>query len=308
MSRRLAVLALLVPAAAWAGARASNFKKEHNLGTNTWNAQAAIDGDPATAWMLPGDSPMRGEWLMIDLPKGKVDKLRIMPGWQKDEETFKDHARPSKLKIEYLCCTDSEHMSTVGSETVEVPDGMGWKEIDLENVQIGNELFGGALRMSIVDLYPGKDYPNLAISEVMVVLEEFDANTLAEQPGGQVDGHPFDLVQDDNPRTFWAAPLDQARFVVPANGFGLSSIGILPGPKTHARPKTVRVTVNERSLDTVLEDKQEMQYAPVPSITGYNGSGWGDVQVQVIDTWPGTKEETVAIAEVQARATNYEGL
>ena len=44
MSYARAFIMLLVPAVAFAGATASNFKPEHRKGANYWNAQSAIDG------------------------------------------------------------------------------------------------------------------------------------------------------------------------------------------------------------------------------------------------------------------------
>ena len=67
-----AVLALLVAQPAFAGAKASAFQPESKKGANYWNAGSAIDGKTESAWSVPGESPNRGEWLLVDVPKGEV--------------------------------------------------------------------------------------------------------------------------------------------------------------------------------------------------------------------------------------------
>ena len=63
MSSSRVLLLLLVPTIAFAGAKASKFKPEHRKGANYWNAQSAVDNNPDTCWMVPGESPNRGEWI-----------------------------------------------------------------------------------------------------------------------------------------------------------------------------------------------------------------------------------------------------
>lgn len=301
-------LVLVCPGLAWAGAKASSFKKETKLGANYWNAQAAVDGDLATAWMVPGESPNRGEWIQIDLPKATVDKIAIYPGWGKSKETYKDHPRVAKLKVDVLCCQDSPQMETQKSTTLEVPDAEGWQELDIEDIAVGNELFGGSIKLWVVDVHSGRDYPNLAVSEVLVILkDEIKAPAVLSATSADLAGMPAD-AQDDDPKTFWATAPQGATFTLLADGYGVANIGLLAGPKTHARPKKVKVTANDRSIVTELQDAPELQLARVPSTTGYTGGAWGAIKVEVLETFPGTTNGELALAEIVARASSYEGI
>jgi hypothetical protein len=310
----LSVLALIVPSMAFAGAKASSFKKESRKGANFWNAQAAIDSDPTTAWMVPGDSSNKGEWMLIELPKGEIDKIGIFPGWGKSEGTFKDYARVKTLKVEVLCCIDSTPMETVHTLELTVQDAMEFQVIDVENVKLGNELFGGRIRLTVAETYSGQDYPNLAVSEVLIYLKEFDVDSASvEETSGDSDGHPGDHMRDGSTRSFWAGAHGteegetRAAFTVGAEGFGLSSIGITPGPRSHSRPKRIKVTANNKSQEYEMADKATMQWFEVPALTGYTGSAWGSVEVEVLEVYAGTSTD-VAVAEVKVKATNYEGL
>ena len=300
-------LILLVPGAALAGATASNFKPETRKGANYWNAQSALDGDPKTVWQLPGDSPNRGEWIQIDIPPGDVDQIGIWPGWGKSDESYLDYARVKTLKVEYLCCMGDDSQRTIGTQTIQVADENRMQWIDVDDIRVGNDLFGGTVKLSVVDIYKGKDFPNLAVSEVLVGLKEFDA--IAEiMPSDEDPEHIIMDAQDDNKRTFWSTGAEKPSLEITSETFGLSSVGIQAGPKTHARPKTVKVTAQGRSRVQVLEDIPELQWLQIPAITGYTGSAWGAVTVEFIDTYEGSSSQDLAVAEIMMKATNMEGL
>ncbi|MFH1466662.1 MAG: discoidin domain-containing protein [Pseudomonadota bacterium] len=310
---RALLLLVLVPAAAWAGATASNFKPEHRKGANYWNAQSAIDGDPATCWMVPGESPNRGEWLELDIPKGKLDKIGMTVGWAQDAETFKDYARVKTVKIEAFSLNDRQELSPRGSTTATFQDTADWQVIDVENLQVGEDLFGGKVRISIVDIYDGQDFPNLAISELKMYLEEFDTTLKAPEFGDAASAAAGDTgpeaMLDTNEKTIFTTAAQGAFFSVEAPGFGVSSIGIKPGPATFARPKTVEVTANNLTETFTLQDdpKLAVQWVQVPTITGYSGGAFGEIVVKITDTYPGSQGTDIAIAELYGKATNFEG-
>src|SRR5688500_17883765 len=101
MSPRFALAALLlVPSLALAGYSASSFKRESKLGANTWNAEAALDGKPETAWMIDPEDENGGQWIELDLPTSTIDKLAIVNGWDKSEDIFFDYPRLKTAKVE----------------------------------------------------------------------------------------------------------------------------------------------------------------------------------------------------------------
>ncbi len=310
MSYSRALLMLLVPAVAFAGATASKFKPEHRKGANYWNAQSAIDGNQNTCWMVPGESPNRGEWIELDLPKSTVDKVGMNVGWTMSDETFQDYARIKAIKVEAFSLNDRQELSPRGSTTAQFQDDAAWQIVDIEDLQVGEDLFGGKLRISVSDIYDGRDYPNMAISELLVYLTEFDTklkppefSDLSSTPAGP---QLAELALDEDEKTFFATATDGGFIQVEASGFGVSSLGIKPGPTSHARPKKVKVTANNRSLEYELEDTQDVQWVLVPTITGYTGGAFGEIKVEVLEVHPGD-DPNVAIAEIYGKATNYEG-
>ena len=305
VSLRMAVL-FLVPSVAFAGAVASAFRPEHRKGANYYNAPSAIDNNPDTAWVVPGESPNRGEWIMLDVPKGTVDKIGMNIGWIKDDEHFEDYARIKQVKIEAFSLDDQQQTTAGASTTAEFADTQEWQVVDIDNLDVGQDLFGGKIKIHVVDIYDGKDYPNLAVSEVLLYLTEFDTQLNLLSSSDDVGGNAVANMQDDNARTFWATAAEGASFMVEAPGFGVSTVGIQAGPKSYARPKTVEITANNRSLRHVMEDNAEMQWLLVPTITGYTGGAFGEIEVKILDTYPGT-ESALAIAETAGRASNYEG-
>lgn len=310
MSYARAALLFLVPAVAFAGATASKFKPEHRKGANYWNARSAIDGNQETCWMVPGESPNRGEWIELDLPKSTVDKIGMNVGWTMSDETFQDYARVKAVKIAAFSLNDRQELSPRGSTTAQFQDDAAWQMVDIEDLPVGEDLFGGKLRISVSDIYDGRDYPNMAISELLVYLTEFDTKLkppefadLSSTPAGP---QLAELALDEDEKTFFATAVDGGFMQVEASGFGVSSLGIKAGPSSHARPKKVKITANNRVLEHELEDTQDVQWVLVPTITGYTGGAFGEIKVEFLEVYPGD-DPNVAIAEIYGKATNYEG-
>ena len=168
---------------------------------------------------------------------------------------------------------------------------------------------GGRVKVVVEDFYPGQDYPNLAVSEVLVHLKEMDATAALTSPPPSLEKHTAEMLLDGSTRTYWASPPGgkDAEFTLEASGFGISSLGIFPGPKTMARPKKIQVDVANTTRVYDVADKAAMQFFELPSIVGYTGSAWGSVTVKVLESYPGSSSDSVAITEVKLKATNYDG-
>jgi len=311
MTRTAILMATLfgMSSTAFAGFEVSSFKRDsrsHNL----YNAGSALDSDFESCWMIDPEDKNTGQWIQMDLPSGTVDKVEIVAGWDKDENTFFDYNRIKKVRID-VYTMDGTTPKQVGEHTIDVEDKRGWQFLDFEDAKIGGEIFGGRVRMTILETYDGKDYPSLAVSEFRVHLKEFPADTLqiSTQPDA-ADGMIGDKMLDGNARTFWAAPNGELpiSFGVSAPGYGFGSLGITPGPKTHARPKTVEIISQNISIKHTMEDAVKMQWLLMPVIVGYTGSSWGSATVKIIDTYPADSGNGVAISEMKMTAATIEDL
>lgn len=303
----IGAIAALTAGAAVAGPSASNFKPENKLGPNYWNAKSAIDNNLETAWQVPGDSANAGEWVMLDVPAGTVDKIAIFPGWGASEEIFADYARVKEIKVEVFCCTGDEKMTSLYTGTFPVQDKAELQLIDVEDTRVGNDLgMGGKVKFTVTAFYEGRDFPNLAVSEILVHLKPYDAVAEIDASLSDDGTNILPNMQDDNPMTYWAGPADST-ITFEASGYGVSGVLIQPGPATHARPKRVKVTANDKVLESTLENNANAQYVPVPSIMGYTGSAWGEISVEILEVYPGSVNAEVAIAEFKAQATSYDG-
>jgi hypothetical protein len=301
--RTLLLFAALVPSVAWAGAHSSSFQKESKLGANYWAPSAAIDGKLETAWMVPGESPNRGEWIEIDVPRGDIDKISIFPGFDKTEETYTDYPRVKQMRVDVFALDDDQKPRQVGTATIDVADKREWQVFDLPDAKIADGLFGGKVRISVTDVYDGEDYPNLGISEVMVDMKEFDAKVKVSAINDGDAAAAADML-DENPKTFSKLAAGNT-LTLESAGFGISSIGFAP-MKDYARPKTVEITAGTGTTTTVLPDKAtETQWATVPGFNGYTGGAFGAIQVKIVDVYPGKMPE-VGVSELKAKATNFE--
>jgi hypothetical protein len=301
---RVITLALLLPTLAFAGARGSSFQKETKQGANFWAPSAAIDGKLETAWMVPGESPNRGEWIEIDIPRGEVDKISIFPGFNKTEETFSDYPRVKKIRVDLYALDDEQASKQVGSATLDVADKREWQLLDLPDTKIDAGLFGGRVRISIVDIYDGADFPNLGVSEVLVHMKEFDAKAKVTAVD---EGDPAAAAKalDDDAKTV-ATFAPGVNLTMESQNFGISSIGFTPA-KDYARPKTIAITVGAQTVTTVLPEKgTDTVWATVPGFNGYTGGAFGSIEVKIVDSYPGKMPE-IGVSEIKAKATNFEG-
>ncbi|MEC7242087.1 MAG: hypothetical protein VXW32_12710 [Myxococcota bacterium] len=313
MKKSTIVLAtLLLPSLALAGARVSAEKKvTRHRGSVSWGGAVAIDNNAATAWMVPGESQNRGEWIEVQVPKSDVTGFAIHTGWAESEETFADYARPKTLKVDALCCDGDDQMTTLFTTEVTLEDVNALQQIDIEDIAVGNEMgFGGLFRLTVQDTYAGQDYPNLAVSELEVQLKEFDLPVVRfDSDSGTDPNHMVESMTDGNRRSYWSAPVEGAGFVLASSGYGVSSVGLQAGPRSNARPKKVKVSTSNRSMIHDLENTDSMQFLKVPSVTGYTGSAWGSIEIQVLEVYPGSSEGAeLAISELTVRGTNFDGL
>lgn len=307
--RTLIAVGCLVPAVALGGYQASSFKKESKLGSNYWNVASALDGNLETCWMADPEKENRGQWLELDVPVGHVDKLALVAGWDKSEEAYFDYVRMKKVKVE-IFNPDNDNAKVL-EQILELEDKRGWQTMDLNDTKVGGEFSGGRVRVTILDVFEGKDYPMLAVSEILVHMKEFPVvNPQVEgAPSSEEDGHEANYLVDENTRTYWAASdtEDPQSVTFSVGNYGVSSVGIQAGPKPYARPKTVDIAVDGGSKKVTMKDTGDMQWFLVPALVGYTGSAWGTVKLSVIDTYPATAEgKGVSLDEVQFRATNLE--
>lgn len=307
MAALLALLALTLDV--HAGAMASSFKPEHKMGMNTYNAQAAIDGKYDTPWQVDPESENVGEWIELDVPKTKLDKLGMMIGWGGDEEKFGDYARVKTVEISARYYNEANELVSAGPPvTATFEDKMEFQVVDVDDIQIGQDLFGGKVKITVKEIYPGKDYPNLAVGEVLLVMSEFDAAPTLQNPSSEEADHLIIDMVDDSDKTMWVGDSEGASFEVEAGGYSLARVGLKAGPTTHDRPKKVRITANRRPLEVELKDSQDTQWIEIPAVVGFTGSAYGTILVEILEVYPGTKEPgKLGIREFDAKATAFEG-
>lgn len=311
--RRLTLLAttaaVLLPSLAFGGFRVSSHK-DARRGEGPFDAKSAIDGDEKTCWQTDPEAQAKGSWIEIDVPQGKVDKIAAVVGWNKDAEHWTDYARIQNARVEVITETDSGE-KVVLEKDITFEDKKGMQIIDLEDTAVGGELFGGKVKLTVTGLYEGEDYPNLAVSEVLVHMAEQDVSGgQFKAASSETDDHLGIDALDDNTRTYWLTK-DSAKgvtFSFEAPGFGVSKVAFQQVSTNYARPKTLKIRAAGQEIVHELEDSTRPQFVLVPAVTGYTGSAWGEITVEVVDIYPGRKSEQMAIAEIMMKATTFDSL
>lgn len=298
---------LVVATPAFAGFSASSFKKEPRKGENFWNASSAVDGRPETAWAVDPEVKNEGQWIQIDTPSGDVDKIAMVIGWDSDENNFFDYARVKKVRVEVFSTAIGADDKQVLEHELTFEDKRGWQILDVPDAKVGGEMGGGRVRITVLETYPGKDYPSLVMSDVRVHLKEFPAETLQVKtlPSNPVDAHDGSMLDDGKDTTFFATNDKTTMFEVTAAGYQMASVGLKSDKTGYARPKTVKVRSNELEVTHVLEDKGDWQWILLPVVAGYTGSAWGTIKVEVLDTYDGNG---LGINEVKLNAATIEDI
>ena len=303
----LAAAALLLPLAVQAAPEASSEKRESRttFGSAPHALTAALDGDPATAWMVDPEQSNEGSWIQLDVPRGKVDQVQLLVGWNKDEESWEDHARLKAGRLEVFT-VDGTDKTLVHEQTFEVTDSKEMQTVDLPSPQVGGELSGGIIRLTVTEVFPGKDFQHLALGEFLVLLEEFDAAAITpESASSEAEGHPLAEATDGSSRTYWAAGADDEApmLTVDPGRYSASSVGLTVGVRGHARPKTIKLGQGGQERTYEVPNKSGTHWFLVPPVMGYNGSGFGSLEITVVDTWPDSGDGPVAISEIALKAT-----
>ena len=171
------------------------------------------------------------------------------------------------------------------------------------------------MKLTITEIYPGVDFPALAMSEVVVQLGEelySPPASLSISSVSASDNAPESML-DGNVRSAWIGDTKDgeapASITVSATGFGMSRIGIQRFNTSYDRPKKVKLSVGTKEVLLDVKDSKDMQWLQVPSTFGYTGSTLGDIKLEIVEVYKGSGNAgKVAIAELTAKATQYDAL
>jgi len=277
------VLACVAPGVAFAGGFKASSSQKDAKNPGIWDAASALDGNAETCWKVDPDVDSNvGQFIEVNIPASSVDKIAIIAGWDKDEATFKDYPRVKSARVEVF-----QGDQKVGEGVIAPEDKRGWQVLDVPDAKV--EGAGGVVRITVQEIYPGADFPNLALSDVRIHLGEFEAGSLkVVEPASGTEA-----LTDKNPKTVYNGTLDTP-LLLSANGYGLASVGLQAGAT--GRPKTVQITANDNTQTITLADKPEMQWFTLPVLVGYTGSSWGRIGVKVVDTYGGAGFSLAGVA------------
>ncbi len=296
--------ALIAPASALAGFRVSSFKKDTR--DATFKVSSALDSDPKSCWMVNPENENENEWIEIDVPRSTIEKLSFMSGWSLSEETHADYARLKKAKVQIWKEDDGDEI--ILEQEISLEDKNGWQDVELPPTKVGGDFSGGRVRITVLEVYEGKDYPALGMSEVLVKLAEKDAPLKIEsEPTTSAAGHDAMEFIDDSTRTYWLSESNEGQsFAIGASDFGISALGVQSGPATYARPKVISVRQGLNTTKLTLENTDKMQWLPINPTIGFTGSAWGTLNIEVLEVYEGTKPG-IAITELKLKSTNFDG-
>ena len=196
---------LLVPGLALAGATASSELKDSWGESGKTAATAVQDGDPATGWVEGNEGDGVGEWIEVDLPRGTLLSFTIIAGMGPDDAQYQRYARPHQVDIDLFSLDDMQVPQQVKQITHSFEDTYGPVTIDMGELAVGGDMWGGKAKITIRSMYPGTDFDTLvAIAEIRATYKETDMPMPAVIELSSNPGDKGNLV-DEKTNTAWVA-------------------------------------------------------------------------------------------------------
>lgn len=310
-----ALLGLAFPL--WAGVTTSSHYAPSDRPAGTFGAANLIDGQLKSFWVEGKEASGIGESFTLDLPRAEIKKVLVFPGHGEDERMFKKWAHLKEVSLTFYSTDDKRETKAIKQVNFTFEDTFKWQEIPVEGVKVGEELFGGQVKLTILSVYPGVDFQDTAVAEVKVMLGEFAAQLDVSDAPPAAKGSSKDNLVDGAMGTAWIADAvaATASFTLTAPDFGLAALMVTSGgppdakdPKkarVYARPKDVSVEIAGITLKHTLADSLEPQRIELPVLQGYTGSVMGPVKLTVLSVYPGSSAQNLAIRELQLLATQY---
>ena len=142
-------LTLALPAVALAGATASTSLKDSWGESAKTSPGAAIDNKPETAWIEGNENAGVGEWIQLELPRGTLVSFDVLAGMGPDEGQFQRYSRPKQIDIDIFSLDDEQNPKQVKQVTHSFEDVYGPVTIEVGELAIGEELWGGKAKFTI---------------------------------------------------------------------------------------------------------------------------------------------------------------
>lgn len=132
---------------------ASSQLYEHNRPADAYKPENVLDGKPSTAWAEGVDGSGIGEWLKfgLDEPR-KVKAVRIISGYPKTTQIFKNNNRVRYIKISF---SDGRFQM---NELKDVQD--------FQRILIDRDTPTSYIKLEIMDVYKGARFDDTCIAEV----------------------------------------------------------------------------------------------------------------------------------------------
>lgn len=133
--------------------------QKKNIIWDRYHPNYAMDGDPTSAWNEGAETSGAGEWIKIPITKQEGLSsltLRMMNGYQKSESLFQSNTRAKTIQVKLLPGGQSQNST--------LEDKMDWQEISIALTADSVE----AIELTILDVYEGKKYKDLCLSEIEV--------------------------------------------------------------------------------------------------------------------------------------------
>ena len=148
-------------------------------GSSDYGLSNLLDMDFTTAWVEGSSGDGTGEWIEIDLSEFSVAYIGIMNGYTKDESTYYENSRVREVGIELTYDQEESSYSYYSGDIAEIVDlaDIPWTGVDDSNFFIfvqsiyssGMEKPISKIRLEILDIYPGDDYDDLCITELIIL-------------------------------------------------------------------------------------------------------------------------------------------
>ena len=158
--------------------------------TSKYAAQNICDHSMKTAWVEGVDGLGEGESVTLKLSEeASVHGIRIAPGYDKNNATISENAAPVKIRLEFsdgtsmtadlsygdysedlLCATGTQCIINHAQTSLMGLDSSEWETAEalMDIVSFGKEIRTSWIKVTILEVKAGTDWPDTCISEISV--------------------------------------------------------------------------------------------------------------------------------------------
>jgi hypothetical protein len=145
-------------------------------GVAKYGKESMLDRDLRTAWVEGAPGPGIGETITFEPKDAYITEMAILNGYVADESRYYENARIKKMRVEIEFKPGEEPHEKREQREITLPDRSyrtfkpryPFSSVDWLVQQPGGDAFIDKIKLTILEVYPGRKYQDIAVTELYI--------------------------------------------------------------------------------------------------------------------------------------------